>query len=187
MSYIALAIAHYYSAEPLVDFVVEEIPDPESGDVSTVITAWNLPGPQPTIAQVETYIASTTFQNYLLNRQRRAVMDYAKQLAQDAENQIDDLVSGNYVRAIMLNTEITHYAQAGRPANPSPNVYVIADAIANRRGQPLRDTLESLFDRWRDIQSRIAAIVTELDRVETALDAAETVAEVEAVEASVNF
>ncbi|MCB0208011.1 MAG: hypothetical protein KDJ52_01700 [Anaerolineae bacterium] len=187
MNYIALAIAHYYNAQPLVDFVIEEVPDPDTGETSTVITAWNLPDPQPTIEQVETYISSPAFQAALLTRAKNVVMSRAQQLAQDAENQIDNLISGNYVRAIMLNTEITHYAQAGRPTNPSANVYVISAAIAARRALPLRDTLESLFTRWRTIQGRISAIVTELDRIENALDAAQTLAEIQAIEQSINF
>lgn len=110
-------------------------------------------------------------------------IEQINRLAAEQEDAIDSLISGHVARAVMLNTEIVTYFQAGRPANPQANIYVIADAITTRRqnndpGITLHDTLESLFSRWRMVQSRIAVIITELDSAVEAINTAATIGEV---------
>ena len=112
---------------------------------------------------------------------------YVRQQAQQAENAIDALLAGNFVRAMMLNSEIVQYLTAGRPASPSASVYVLAKALADRRGVALRAALETLADRWLTLRSRIATIIVELDRLEDEIDAATTVAEIATVLAGMDW
>ena len=88
---------------------------------------------------------------------------------------------------MMLNSEIVQYLTAGRPASPSAAVYVLAKALADRRGVTLRAALETLADRWLTLRTRIAAIITELDRLEDAIAAAGSVAEIAGVLAGMNW
>ena len=111
---------------------------------------------------------------------RTAAIVTLNEQAAAAEGAIDSLIAGHHVRALMLNTEIVAYFEAGRPADPAANVYVIANAMATRRGITLRDMLEILFSRWRDVQADIGDIVTELDRVTEAIEAATDEAGVQA-------
>lgn len=107
------------------------------------------------------------------------VRSEAREQAISTDNFIDDSPT--------LAAEILIYFQAGRPTNPSAAVYVIADALANRRGATLRDTLEALLSRWRAVQGRVAGVVSELDRVEEELAAAGDVATVAGVLAGVDW
>lgn len=149
------------------------------------IAQWNRPELQPT--QQELDQAWLDYQAGALDRAKTAALIEVQRQAEEQEAAIDALISGNFVRAIMLNTEIVAYFEAGRPANPSANVYVISAAIAARRGATLRDTLESLFSRWRDVQSRIATIITELDRATEEIEAATTVVEVDLILAGLDW
>lgn len=88
---------------------------------------------------------------------------------------VDQLVSGHPT----LATEVVIYFQAGRPADPNPAIYVIAAALASRRGADLRATLEGLLTRWRNVQAAVAGLVTELDRVEGEIQNASDIAGVQ--------
>lgn len=114
-------------------------------------------------------------------------LNYVRAQAAEAENSIDDILAGNFVRGIMLNQEVVEYYKAGRPANPSANVYVISAAMAARRGITLHDMLELLFAKWRNVQGRIAQIATELDRLTEEIEAAGTVEEITAILATMEF
>jgi hypothetical protein len=118
---------------------------------------------------------------------RVAAIDEINRQAKDAEDQIDQILEDHHIRAIQLNTEIVDYVNAGRPASPSPTRYVIAAAMATRREITLRDMLEILFDRWRTMQERIATIITELDRLIEAIEAATSIEEIATALASMDW
>lgn len=118
---------------------------------------------------------------------REYALLYVRQAANDAESGFDDRITSSPTKAIFLNTEIVEYYKQGRPANPAANVFVVADAMATRRGITLHDMLEILFLKWRAIQTQIAAIVTELDRLIEAIEAAVTIEEIQAILESINF
>lgn len=139
------------------------------------------------VIDIQTALDSVDVETEQLNQIKREALEAVRRQAGLQENRIDNLISGNFVRAIMLNTEVVNYVQSGRPANPSANVYAIAAAMATRRGITLRDMLETLFSRWRTVQSRIATITTELDRVTEAIQAATTIEEVEVVLAGLDW
>lgn len=168
---------------PDTDFVTGVILQ-DDGD-GPYIAQWNRPEPQP--IQQELDQAWLDYQAGELDRAKTEALAEVRRQAEKQEGSIDTLISGNFVRAIMLNTEIVHYVDAGRPASPSPTVYIISDAMATRRSVTLHDMLELLFARWRDVQGRIATIITELDRAIDEINAATTVAEVEAVLIGLNW
>lgn len=119
---------------------------------------------------------------------RAAAIEAVTNEAKAEESQLDALLSGNFVRAIMLNTEIVDYVvHEGRPASPSAARYKLAAALSARRGDTLRDTLESLFAKWRDVQDRITIIITELDRLTEALESATTIEQIETALASMDW
>lgn len=106
-----------------------------------------------------------------------------KKIAKKQRSDLDDIVSDN----ITLANEIVIYYLNDRPADPQPGVYVIADAIATRRGVTLRTILENLLTRWQAIQADIANVMPELDRLLDEVDAATTIEEIETALASATW
>lgn len=106
-----------------------------------------------------------------------------KVLAEERRSSLDDIVSDN----ITLANEIIIYYLNDRPTDPQPGIYVIANAMAVRRSVTLRAMLENLLTRWQAIQSKIADIMPELDRLLTEIENASTIEEVEASLASVEW
>lgn len=143
------------------------------------IARWDYPAPQPTEQELQ-----NAYNEWLagdLDRAKILAITIINDQADAAETKLDSLITGKPARAMLLNTEIVEYYKAGRPADPAANVYVIANALALRREITLRAMLENLFLRWRNIQAKIALIVTEFDRLTEAINAAGSRAEIEAI------
>ncbi len=151
---------------------------PSSNEWETVITRWELDAPQPAIEELEAWGDGPEYEAAMLAEAKAKALVVVRQRAAEAEAEIDNLLGGHFLRAVMLNTEIVQYINAGRPASPSHTVYALADALAQRRGVSLREMLEALRSRWLTLRGRIATIITELDRVEDELSAAGSVGEI---------
>lgn len=116
---------------------------------------------------------------------RAWALETVNELATKKENALDRLIAGK--RETYLNNEIVDYYKSGRPANPNPTIYAIANAMAIRRGINLRDMLEILLTKWLSIRERLIAIITELDRVTGEIEAAGNIEEIEVALASVTW
>ena len=97
------------------------------------------------------------------------------------EDTLDAKLSKSPARAIFLNTEIVQYFNAGRPANPAANIYVMAAEMAASRGIALRAMLELLLTKWIAARDKLASINAVQDEATTAIEAAATIEEVAAI------
>ena len=108
-------------------------------------------------------------------------LDYINDWADAREDTLDAKLSRSPARAIFLNTEIVQYYNAGRPANPAANVYVMADEMAASREVTLREMLELLFAKWLTARERLSNINAIQDEATTAIEAAATIADIAAI------
>lgn len=133
------------------------------------------------------YFTDFDFSEGDLEGVREYALLYVRQAASEAESSFDARITSSPTKAIFLNTEIVEYYAQGRPTNPNANIFVVANAMATRRGITLHDMLKSLFLKWRNIQSSIADIVTELDRLVDEIETAVTIEEIQSILEGVNF
>ena len=97
------------------------------------------------------------------------------------EDTLDAKLSKSPARAIFLNTEIVQYFNAGRPATPSGNIYVMANSRAVRKNIPLRTVLENRLAKWISVRAMIATLDDALEEAIEAIEAAATIDDIAAI------
>lgn len=189
MNFIALAIIYQYGATPLEDFEVQEIPD-ESGELSPVITMWNLPDPQPTLQELDAYIASPAFAAARLAEAKTNAIEQVSQLAEIARSKVITVKPGKIGEYVQKENEVKHWIDSGQKAIPltfDQDDYPIAKSEAEAYGIDTAEMLqiwEAKINEWAIVSAHIA--MTERAAI-LAIEAATTIEQVEMVLAGVEF
>ncbi|MCB0167731.1 MAG: hypothetical protein KDI79_26125 [Anaerolineae bacterium] len=177
MNFIALAIIYQYDATPLTDFEVQEVPD-EAGELTPVITMWNLPDPQPTIQELDAYIASPAFYAMRLADEKELAREKTYTITEAKRGIYITLKVGKLGEYTQKDRETRDWEEDGKPTLPllfQPSRYPISQKEAPEWG--LSQT--SLLQWWLDIVITWAlatAIITAQERASLlAIEAATTI------------
>lgn len=199
MDYVSIILCKYPAAIAFPDsdwnFEIENGPLPGdlTGPFKTRITLWNLPDPQPTIAELEAYAASPEY--------RAAALAQAKTVASEAVNAQAAAERAKYRTPYMAETytqkqrDVDTWKGGGKLVTDIPYA---ARRAARRNGIP-RDELDRLThaqlqEAIDEYEAAIAALrVVDLDiedvreQAKEAIKAAATVEEVEAIVAGLSW
>jgi len=136
-----------------------EIPSP-TGETETVITRWDLPDPQPTIQELDDYIASPEFASAHLADAMSIAIEQVKQQAETTRSKIITTTPGKIGEYTQKREEFTAWRAAGSPDPVSAGAYPIAEAEAVPYGLSVTGMLQVWEQRaaaWSQASAAIAA------------------------------
>ncbi|MCB0207702.1 MAG: hypothetical protein KDJ52_00140 [Anaerolineae bacterium] len=174
----------------------ESIPNPNGSEL--IFRMWNLPNPQPTFAELDTYLTTAEFYAAWLDRTKIEAYGEIEERTENARAFVITLKPGQIGEYVQKENEVKYWNESGQKSLPlifDEDDYLIAKAEAqvfrkpgtSQVGITTQEMLaiwEANMNKWATASAYIAA--TKRAAI-VAVDGAATVEQVQAIMAALNF